>query len=52
LQSIKLKWFEIVGSFAPLYKEDYTILIGDDVKQAKEGGHLPGVKKLFQESEN
>ena len=53
LQSIKMKWFETVSSSAPLYKEeDYTILIGDGVKQAKEGKHMPGVKKLFQESEN
>jgi hypothetical protein len=53
LESIKLKWFEVVNSAAPLYKEEgYTILIGDGVKQAKEGRHMPGVKKLFQESEN
>jgi len=53
LENIKLKWFEVVSSYAPLYKEeDYTILIGDGVKQAKEGRHMPGVKKLFQESEN
>ncbi|BCJ96316.1 hypothetical protein acsn021_38850 [Anaerocolumna cellulosilytica] len=53
LESIKLKWFEVVNSSAPLYKEEgYTILIGDGVKQAKEGRHMPGVKKLFQESEN
>lgn len=53
LEAIKLKWFEAVKSAAPLYKEDvYTILIGDGVKQAKEGRYMPGVKKLFQESEN
>lgn len=53
LDSLKLKGFEVVNSSAPLYKEDgYTILIGDGVKQAKEGQHMPGVKKLFQESEN
>lgn len=53
LDSIKLKWFEVVNCSAPLYKEEgYTILIGDGVKQAKEGRHMPGVKKLFQESEN
>lgn len=53
LDSIKLKWFDVVNSAAPLYKEEgYTILIGDGVKQAKEGRHMPGVKKLFQESEN
>lgn len=53
LEAIKQKWFEIVASTAPLYKENgYTILISDGVKQAKEGKHMPGVKKLFQESEN
>jgi len=53
LKCIRLKWFQVVASHAPLYKEDgYTILIGDGVKQAKEGRRMPGVKKLFQESEN
>lgn len=53
LHAIKLKWFEVVASSSSLYKEeDYTILIGDGVKQAKEGRYMPGVKKLFQESEN
>jgi len=53
LDAVKLKWFETVKTSAPLYKEDgYTILIGDGVKQAKEGRYMPGVKKLFQESEN
>lgn len=53
LDAVKFKWFETVKTLAPLYKEDgYTILIGDGVKQAKEGRYMPGVKKLFQESEN
>jgi len=53
LDSLKMKWFEIVHSFAPLYQEEgCTVLIGDGVKQAKEGRHMPAVKKLFQESEN
>lgn len=53
LEAIVTKWFQTVKSFAPLYKVDgYTVLIGDGVKQAKEGRHMPGVKKLFQESEN
>lgn len=38
---------------APLYKEeDFHILVGDSVKQSKEERRMPGVKKLFQESEN
>jgi len=28
------------------------VLVGDGMKQAKEGRHMPGVKKLHQESEN
>ena len=44
--------FVLSGSI-PLYKErGLHILIGDGVKQSKEGRRIPGVKKLFQESEN
>ena len=36
-----------------LYKEEnFHIFVGDGVKQYKEGRKMPGVKKLFQESEN
>lgn len=50
---LRQRWFEIVLCHAPLYKVNgLTILIGDGVKQAKEGRFMPGVKKLFQESEN
>jgi hypothetical protein len=28
------------------------VLVGDGVKQSKEAGKMPSVKKLFQESEN
>lgn len=53
LDSLKRKWFEIIAASPLLYKEQgYTILIGDGVKQAKEGKHMPGVKKLHQDSEN
>ena len=53
LPSIRLKWFEAVAAFAPLHRiGDYAILIGDGMKQAKEGRHMPGVKRLHQESEN
>ena len=38
---------------APLYREGgFHVLVGDGVKQSKEGRRMPGVKKLFQESEN
>lgn len=33
-------------------EEDLHVLAGDGVKQYKEGCRMPGVKKLFQESEN
>ena len=36
-----------------LYKEgDFYVLAGNGVKQSKEDRRIPGVKKLFQESEN
>jgi len=39
--------------FSPLYREcGRAVLVGDRVKQAKEGRFMPGVKKLFQESED
>lgn len=53
LQDIRRRWMQSVHSLAPLWKEDdYSILIGDGVKQAKEAKRMPGVKKQFQESEN
>ncbi|WP_339218393.1 hypothetical protein [Paenibacillus sp. FSL H8-0332] len=32
--------------------KDRVVLVGDGMKQAKEGRRMPGVKKLHQESEN
>jgi len=53
LDSISDKWFHIIKEYGELYREDdAVILIGDGVKQAKEGRYMPGVKKLHQESEN
>lgn len=53
LDSIADKWFCIVKEFEEVYREDNTIvLIGDGVKEAKDGRYMPGVKKLHQESEN
>ena len=53
LDHIFLTWFSAVKKFAPLYKEGhFCVLVGDGVKQSKEGRRMPGVKKLFQESEN
>lgn len=53
LDEIRQCWFSAVREYAPLYKEgDFHVLVGDGVKQSKEGRRMPGVKKLFQESEN
>lgn len=53
LDHIRQTWFSAVKAYFPLYKEgDLHVLIGDGVKQSKEGRRMPGVKKLFQESEN
>lgn len=53
LGDIRRRWFSAVRKYAPLYKEgNLHILVGDGVKQSKEGRRMPGVKKLFQESEN
>lgn len=53
LEEIRKRWFSAVREYAPLYKEgNFHVLVGDGVKQSKEGRRMPGVKKLFQESEN
>ena len=53
LEEIRKRWFSAVRLYAPLYTEgNHHILVGDGVKQSKEGRRMPGVKKLFQESEN
>ncbi len=46
-------WYEIVKENEPICRAGrWNILVGDGVKQSKEARHMPGVKKLFQESEN
>lgn len=53
LADLRHQWLRAVLRFAPLKHEgDAVILIGDGVKQVKEARHMPGVKKLFQESED
>jgi len=53
LGSLRLAWQKVVHRFAPLlYVRGRIVLVGDGMKQAKEGRHMPGVKKLHQESEN
>ena len=53
LADIRTRWCSAVREYAPLYREgNFHVLVGDGVKQSKEGRRMPGVKKLFQESEN
>lgn len=53
LQTLIKQWMLCVKTHAPVYKEDgMTILVGDGVKQPKEARKMPGVKKMYQESEN
>jgi hypothetical protein len=53
LESLRLAWQRVVHRSAPLLRvRGRVVLVGDGMKQAKEGRHMPGVKKLHQESEN
>lgn len=53
LREIKSKWQYIVIKYIrPVVIDDSIILIGDHIKVAKEARHMPGVKKLHQDSEN
>ena len=53
LEGIRERWHSAVSRYAPLYKEgNLHVLVGDGVKQSKEGRRMPGIKKLFQESGN
>ncbi|MDD9147504.1 hypothetical protein OYT88_02915, partial [Sporolactobacillus sp. CQH2019] len=53
LDDLRQQWLRVVLKHAPLRCEgDAVILVGDGVKQAKEARFMPGVKKLYQESED
>lgn len=53
LPSLRQTWLQVVRRSAPLLVvQNRVVLIGDGMKQAKEGRHMPAVKKLHQESEN
>ncbi len=53
LDTIRSHWFSAVKEYSPLCKEgNFHVLVGDGGRQSKEGRRMPGVKKLFQESEN
>ncbi|MHA6529649.1 hypothetical protein [Paenibacillus sp. BAC0078] len=46
-------WLQVVRQSAPLLViQNRVVLVGDGMKQAKEGRRMPGVKKLHQEYEN
>ena len=49
LDAIRLRWFSIVKNNFPLYKEGpFHVMVGDGVKQPKEGRRMPGVKKRLK----
>ncbi|WP_200905877.1 transposase [Paenibacillus sp. IHB B 3415] len=51
--ALRQKWLQVVRQHAPLLVIDHrVVLVGDGKKQTKEGRRMPGVKKLYQESEN
>jgi hypothetical protein len=53
LNIIRDRWIRVVWNSGLVYRINGTpLLIGDGVKQSKEGRKMPCVKKLAQESEN
>jgi hypothetical protein len=53
LSDIREHWIHIVINSDTVFKENgMPILIGDGVKQSKEGKKMPGVKRMHQESED
>ncbi len=52
LPRIQCRWQQVVAQRTRLFQlNDRSILVGDGVKQSKEGCHMPGVKRMVQESE-
>jgi hypothetical protein len=53
VEGLKYTWLKIIAATPlPVKEAGRYILIGDGVKQAKEGRKIPGVKRLHQESDN
>lgn len=53
LERMKSKWQDIVlKHIDPVIMDGYMLLVGDHIKVSKEAKHMPGVKKLHQDSEN
>lgn len=53
LESLQSTWARIVCRTAPLATiHERIVLVGDGMNQSKEARHMPGVKKMHQDSEN
>ena len=51
--AVRKHWYSEVLKSAPLLRiADRVVLVGDDVKQSKEGYYMPGVQKHHQDSED
>ena len=49
---VRTCWYRFLSAHAPVHRvKGRVVLVGDGVKQSKEGYHMPGVKKMVQESE-
>ena len=53
LNKLRKVWYCAVRESGALYQiNGRSLMIGDGTKESKEGRFMPGIKKLFQESEN
>jgi len=53
LRKIQQCWVGVIQKYCPLLTlNEHLLLVGDGIKIAKEAKHMPGVKKLHQESDN
>lgn len=53
LAEIQRCWANIIQKWCPLLTINrHLLMVGDGIKVSKEAKHMPGVKKLHQESEN
>lgn len=53
IRHLRQAWFRLVSKSGFLFTlNSRTILLGDGTKHPKEGRYMPGVKKLFQESDD
>jgi len=53
LENLTAKWCSVVSRHAPLVRVNgAVVMVGDGVKQSKEGRRMPGVKRQHQESED